>query len=58
MLRTYLRALTFLRPEAGRAFVLVAANLVLGGAALLEPVLFGKVRWSIRSAATTAAPGG
>jgi ATP-binding cassette subfamily B protein len=43
MLRVYLRALTFLRPEAGRALLLVGANLVLGAAALLEPVLFGKV---------------
>ena len=43
MFRVYLRALAFLRPEAGRAQVLVLANLVLGAAALLEPVLFGRV---------------
>jgi glucan exporter ATP-binding protein len=43
MFRVYLRALAFLRPEAGRALVLVLANLVLGAAALLEPVLFGRV---------------
>ena len=43
MFRVYLRALAFLRPEAGRVLVLVLANLVLGAAALLEPVLFGRV---------------
>lgn len=43
MFRVYYRALAFLRPEAGRALVLVLANLVLGAAALLEPVLFGRV---------------
>ena len=43
MFRVYLRALAFLRPEGGRALILVLANLVLGAAALLEPVLFGKV---------------
>jgi ATP-binding cassette subfamily B protein len=49
MFRVYLRALTLLKPEAARALLLVGANLVLGGAALLEPVLFGRVVDSLGS---------
>lgn len=39
----YARALRLLWPERRRAFSLVAANLLLGGLPLLEPVLFGRV---------------
>src|SRR5579884_534338 len=43
MLAPYLRALRLLRAEAPRAGAAVAANLALGGIALLDPILFGKV---------------
>jgi ATP-binding cassette subfamily B protein len=43
MVGTNVRALGLLKPEAKRALALVLANLVLGAAALIEPLLFGRV---------------
>jgi ATP-binding cassette subfamily B protein len=39
----YRRGLAFLRAEAALAAAVVAANLLLGGLALLDPILFGRV---------------
>lgn len=43
ILRLYLRALRLLRPDLRRATALAVGNLVLGGLAVVEPVLFGRV---------------
>jgi ATP-binding cassette subfamily B protein len=48
----YRRGLDFLRAEAPLAAVVIAANLVLGALALLDPILFGRVIGSL------AKPGG
>ena len=43
ILNAYRRGLAFLGAEARLAALVVAANLVLGALALLDPILFGRV---------------
>jgi len=53
MFSIYRRALSCLAHERRRAAVIVAANLLLGVLALLDPIVFGKVVGSLGSGATT-----
>ena len=46
----YRRMLDILKPERGPALLLACSNVVLGGLALLEPVLFGRVIDALTSA--------
>ena len=42
-IRTYLRVLGLLRPDAGLATILALANIALAGAQFVEPVLLGRI---------------
>ncbi len=42
-IRIYFRVLALLRPDAGLAFALAGANILLAGAQFVEPVLFGRI---------------
>src|SRR5215468_7975051 len=42
-IRTYLRVLGLLRPDAGLATMLALANIALAGAQFVEPVLLGRI---------------
>ncbi|MCW6511007.1 glucan ABC transporter ATP-binding protein/ permease [Lichenifustis flavocetrariae] len=43
MLRTYVRVLGALKPEAPTALLMIVANLLLAGAQFAEPMLFGRI---------------